>query len=596
MGQTAAFGDDVPRTIGGYELLAPIGEGGMGRVFLGRRQVVGGVVRHYAIKLLHSNLRADDLVAQQLLDEAKLAAHIAHPNVVQVIDGGEDDGHVFVAMEYVEGVTLARLVRHAIELGRPIPLGIVACVISDALAGLHAAHEAVGDDGMPLGIVHRDFSPQNILVGADGIAKLTDFGIAKAISRIGGTATGIVKGKVSYLSPEQALGHSLDRRSDVWAAGVVLWESLARQRLFNESTDTAALLAIVSGPGARRPSSVWPEVPPAVDDVVLAALERDREARIRDAEELRQRLVHAVGIEHRVAHHVEVSNYVASLVADRRATIEQQVALTISSEESAGPKSAVRSLPRGRLVTLPLDEVPDEDDETVPDGAGGLDFGMTADSEPSPDSVPTAAEGQGSRSRDSVPTAAEGQPARPPTTAAPKRANGAMVALGVSVAVVAIAVLVAFAGQDDVREAEAGLARPAPAIPAPTATIVEVHIVADEPIAQISLGGSHRLLPEPRRAITVPLDREVGETALEIVAIAEDGRKATGALAKGQARIELTFPEPLPEDDEIEPDEPVEPAPKVPAFRPRPRPTGKRKTKKGKPKPDGPGLGPSPYK
>ncbi|MEQ9319291.1 MAG: serine/threonine-protein kinase, partial [Polyangiaceae bacterium] len=294
MSQAAHLGDDVPRTIGGYELLAPIGEGGMGRVFLARRAIVGGIRRNYAIKLLHSNLRAERDVADQLLEEAKLAAHVTHPNVVQVLQGGEEDGHVFVAMEYVEAVTLASLVRHALSLERPIPLGIVARVINDALAGLHAAHEAVGQDGKPLGLVHRDFSPQNILVSADGIAKLTDFGIAKAISRIGGTATGIVKGKVAYLSPEQAMGHSLDRRSDVWAAGVVLWESLARRRLFDESTDTATLLRIVSGPRVAPPSSQWPEVPPAVDEVVLAALERDRGARIHDAEELRQRLVQAV--------------------------------------------------------------------------------------------------------------------------------------------------------------------------------------------------------------------------------------------------------------------------------------------------------------
>ncbi|MCA9625632.1 MAG: serine/threonine protein kinase, partial [Myxococcales bacterium] len=206
MALTAPFGDDVPRTIDGYQLLAPVGEGGMGRVFVAERSVVGGVARRYAIKLLHANLRAEREVADQLLAEAELAAFVAHPNVVQVIGGGEAKGHVYVVMEYVDGVTLADIVRHAIRRERPVPLPIVARILSDALSGLHAAHEARGADGAHLGIVHRDFSPQNILVGSDGIAKLTDFGIAKAITRIAGTATGIVKGKVAYLSPEQAMG------------------------------------------------------------------------------------------------------------------------------------------------------------------------------------------------------------------------------------------------------------------------------------------------------------------------------------------------------------------------------------------------------
>lgn len=578
MPQAAHLGDDVPRTIGGYELLAPIGEGGMGRVFLARRAIVGGIRRNYAIKLLHSNLRAERDVADQLLEEAKLAAHVTHPNVVQVLQGGEEDGHVFVVMEYVEAVTLASLVRHALSVERPIPLGIVARVISDALAGLHAAHEAVGQDGEPLGLVHRDFSPQNILVSADGIAKLTDFGIAKAITRIGGTATGIVKGKVAYLSPEQAMGHSLDRRSDVWAAGVVLWESLARRRLFDESTDTATLLRIVSGPRVAPPSSQWPEVPPAVDEVVLAALERDRGARIHDAEELRQRLVQAVGLEHRLAHHVEVADYVAGLIGERRQRIELDVERLLEADEVT-PTSAVRPVPRPAprppQKTLPMDLLEDVEDPESDDGEPAT----------APDAPSSLRVRQGS------------SPAATDKPLKSVRATSPLLILCMWLAVVGLIAFVAF--RFATRQADAlvpSVSVPTVSIP-PPAPVLEVRVVADEPIAQLSLDGQHRLLPKPSDDIAVPLSTPVGEAGLAVVALTDDGREATGRVDAGQAVLELFFP---PADEEAgrsddEAAEKQEPKPATvrpirpvvrPPVAPKPRP---------KDKPKAPGLGPSPY-
>lgn len=360
MSAAAPTEGDFPKTIADYELVAPIGTGGMGRVYLARREVLGGVVRNFAIKLLHQNLRDEATVAAQLLDEAKLAARINHPNVVEVVGGGTDGEHVYVAMEYVAGVTLADMVRYALHKGEPIPPGIVARVVCDALSGLHAAHEARDETGRLLGLVHRDFSPQNILVSGEGVSKLADFGIAKAIDRIGGTATGVVKGKVSYLSPEQALGKPVDRRSDVWSAGVVLWESLVGQRLFGAENDTATLLEIVSGHVPPTPSSRRPDLGPAIDEVVSAALVRDRNARVADAHELRDRVIAAWRVEHDVADPREVARYVAPLIEPklvaRRLVIEQlerqddAPTSVIRPITSLSPESAPGAPNNGRMV------------------------------------------------------------------------------------------------------------------------------------------------------------------------------------------------------------------------------------------------------
>ena len=417
-------------------------------------------------------------------------------------------------------------------------------------------------------------------MSADGIAKLTDFGIAKAITRIGATATGIVKGKVAYLSPEQAMGHSLDRRSDVWAAGVVLWESLARRRLFDESTDTATLLRIVSGPRVPPPSSQWPDVPPAVDEVVLAALERDREARIRDIEELRQRLVQAVGIEHRLAHHVEVADYVAGMIEERRANIDHQVERLLEADEIT-PTSAVRPVPRPPQKTLPMDLL----DDIVVDPASD-------DGEP-----PTAPEAPSSLRERGAPA----RPVRPvPRKERRSRATSPVLILSMWLVVVGLVAVAAF--RFATREpAVLGAAITVPRVTMPTAEpVLEVRIVADAPIAQLSLDGQHRLLPEPSDDVAVPLSAPVGDAGLEVVAMTSDGRKTTGIVDAGQTRLELSFPAAPDEDaatEEEEAEEVAKPAtvlPVRPIARP-PKPAAGPSPPTVKPKPKAPGLGPSPY-
>lgn len=266
----------------------------MASVYLARAAGPQGFERDVAIKIIHPHLREHAEMSHDLLEEAKLAARIRHPNVVSVLEADRDEasGLVYLVMDYVEGDTLSYVLRMARSvspklLAPPIALKLMA----DALAGLHAAHELTSPTGDPLNVVHRDFSPQNILVGLDGVARLTDFGIAKAHGRAALTQTGFVKGKVCYMSPEQARGDELDRRSDVWAAGVVLWELLAGRPLFDHRDEMKIVMQLISEEPLPRLRTIRPEIPAALDDAVAAALTRDRSARLASAKELRDAVV-----------------------------------------------------------------------------------------------------------------------------------------------------------------------------------------------------------------------------------------------------------------------------------------------------------------
>ncbi len=291
-----------PERVARYELLLPIGTGGSATVYLARapllradeRAVPGdGVFREVAVKLMHPKLDAGEgEYAGELMDEARIVAAIRHPNVVSILEVGDAPEGVYLVMDYVQGDTLSGLIRALLAAKRQLPLDIAARVLADALLGLHTAHELKDAGGKPLELVHRDFSPQNLLVGVDGVTRLTDFGIAKVTGRMSGTASGVVKGKVGYMSPEQALGEKLDRRSDIWAAGVVAWELLAQRRLF-EGEDAAVLLSIVSTdpPDVR---SAREDCPPACAAVIARALSRDRARRYETALELRDALLDAL--------------------------------------------------------------------------------------------------------------------------------------------------------------------------------------------------------------------------------------------------------------------------------------------------------------
>lgn len=306
----------MPSRVGRYELLAPIASGGMASVYLARARGVGGFEREVSLKLTHAHLRESPDFGAVLVEEAKLAGRIRHTHVVSVLDVGEDPLGYYLVMDYVEGDTLHGLQRtHLAERREPLPRGFGMRVLLDALAGLHAAHELRGDDGELLGLVHRDFTPQNVLVGTDGVAKLADFGIAKATSRGGHTATGVIKGKARYMSPEQARGRPVDRRCDVWAAGVVAWELLAGRKLHDNVDDVPLLLRVVTEPPLKlRAAGV--AVSSELEAVVASALEMDPERRCPTAAELARRLSDAFTRTDRL----EEAGRVGALVTDLAGT------------------------------------------------------------------------------------------------------------------------------------------------------------------------------------------------------------------------------------------------------------------------------------
>src|SRR5262245_34519927 len=213
-----------PERLGRYEVLLPIASGGMATVYLACSTGMAGFEREVALKLTHAHLRDSPEFVTALIDEARLAGRIRHPNVVSVLDVAEDPEGLFIIMDYIEGESLAGLQRILRKRDIRMPLDVALRILDDILEGLHAAHELTENDGSPMHLVHRDVTPHNVLVGLDGISRLTDFGVAKAVTRLTQTASGLVKGKVAYMAPEQAEGTELDRRCDVWAAGVVAWE------------------------------------------------------------------------------------------------------------------------------------------------------------------------------------------------------------------------------------------------------------------------------------------------------------------------------------------------------------------------------------
>lgn len=315
---TASFQTPFPDSVGKYELLLPIGTGGMATVYLARSTGAGGFEREVALKLVHAHLRADEDSKAQLLEEAKLAARIRHPNVVPVSEVDEDPFGIFLVMDYVEGDTLSGLARATKNSVRKLSRPLMARILNDALLGLHAAHELTNSTGAPVNLVHRDFSPQNILLSIQGITRLGDFGVAKSADRVVRTKTGLIKGKISYMSPEQARGHDVDRRCDVWAAGVVAWELIAGRRLHDAEDDVSTLLSIVTGHPPRL-SEVCDDIPKALDEALAWALTPDVERRCPTAETFRQRLEAAWNTADGIATTQELAEFVTAVTREKLA-------------------------------------------------------------------------------------------------------------------------------------------------------------------------------------------------------------------------------------------------------------------------------------
>jgi serine/threonine protein kinase len=336
-----------PTRIGRYRIYEAIGSGGMASVHFGTFGGPAGFARTVAIKRMHPHLAKDPEFVAMFVDEARVAARIQHPNVVATLDVLAAADELLIVMEYTQGESLAQLMRLNIGRARRISPAVACAVAADVLAGLHAAHEATDDRGRPIGIVHRDVSPDNVLVGADGSARVFDFGVAKAVGRLQVTREGQVKGTIAYMAPEQVRGGAVDRSADVYSVAVVLWEMLTGRKLFDGDRDADIVENILFG-AVDAPAAVAPQVPEQLNGVVLRGLSRKPADRFPTARDMARALREAV----RPASASEVGDWVQS-IAGETLRMRTEVIGRIERESTEAPTESPMALPAPSDVTKP---------------------------------------------------------------------------------------------------------------------------------------------------------------------------------------------------------------------------------------------------
>lgn len=329
-----------------YELLIELAAGGMGSVYVGRQRGAGGFERVVAIKRMHPHLVRDADFALAFHEEARIASMIHHPNVVNVVDVYEDAGEHLIVMEYIEGTSVNGLLMGARREKLRIPRAVAVRVAIDALHGLHAAHEQRNIDGAPLMIVHRDVSPQNILVGVDGSVRLTDFGIARAVERSVHTSTGQLKGKLRYMSPEQALGQPIDRRADVFALGIVLWEMLSGDRFYQGDSELDVLRSVAEGRIAPL-RQYDPAFPAVLEQIVGYALAPNMDHRFATAQDFAVALERYALDARDTATSADVAELVNRLEGGRVEKRRRELKEALAGKRTLGP----RGLPAVQLGT-----------------------------------------------------------------------------------------------------------------------------------------------------------------------------------------------------------------------------------------------------
>ena len=346
------------RRIGRYALHGELASGGMAAVHLGRLLGPVGFSRTVAIKRLHAQNARDPEFVAMFLDEARLVSRIKHPNVVPTLDVVTLEGEVFIVMEYVHGAPVSRIMMALGKRKERMPVNTAVGIALGMLEGLHAAHEAKNEDGRPLGIVHRDVSPQNVIVGADGVTRVLDFGIAKAAERLQQTEDGSFKGKLGYMPPDVLSGAQVDRRADLWGVAVVLWEMLVGKRLFFNSESPHALVRMivegeVMAPGTRREG-----VSKDLDEVILKALSKDPNDRYQTAREFALALEDAA----RPLSSRAIGEWLNVLMADelqqRAETIEQIERATKLHPPSLGTVRTMALTESGQAATLASSQPP----------------------------------------------------------------------------------------------------------------------------------------------------------------------------------------------------------------------------------------------
>ena len=364
----------TPLIVGRYAIFDRIAAGGMATVHFGRLVGEVGFTRTVAIKRLHAHFASDHEFVSMFIDEARIAARVRHPNVVQTLDVGAIDGELFVVMDYVVGEPLSRLFRGASASGKLLDPGLVARIMVDVLHGLHAAHDAKNEAGEALEIVHRDVSPQNVLVDVDGISRVLDFGVAKAVGQVHTTRKGELKGKIAYMAPEQLLGEDVTRRTDVFAASIMLWELLVGHRLFGGSSEGEIVRKVLEVE-VTPPSERAPSLSPAIDALVMRGLAREPSERYASAADMAEAIEACIPLMSPRAVGAWVREQAAEGLAERAsvvAKIESGTTVVPTPDDSkriAAETEAARAAALSALLADPQERVTDLSDGSPP-GSG----------------------------------------------------------------------------------------------------------------------------------------------------------------------------------------------------------------------------------
>ncbi|HEY0097198.1 MAG TPA: protein kinase, partial [Archangium sp.] len=400
---------DRGRRIGKYEIVTRLSIGGMAELFLAFTAGPGGFRKFVALKQILPDIQKNEHFVRMFLDEARITAALAHANIGQVFDLGEEDEELYLAMEFIAGQNLEQILQASLKQQRPLPLGFSARVVRDACLGLHYAHSYTDPSGKPRPVVHRDVSQKNVMVTFDGHVKVIDFGIAKAKGRLGRTQVGMVKGTTGYMSPEQVHGAELDGRSDLFCMGIILHELLCGRRLFAGTHEGEVMLKIAEG-AVPSPSSLNPRVPQAVADVVMRALAREPQGRFASGREMARAIEAACGAE--LFHEEQLAAVMRELFEDK---IQKTRALLDSENGSEGEGNT------GQFGTVPGGAITEEVTARIPRAPViAAPESRSRSAKPPSGQVPPAPKPAGRR-----PTAS---PADPVPTAAPTRAPSARIA------------------------------------------------------------------------------------------------------------------------------------------------------------------------
>ncbi len=372
------------RRFGAYTLVKKLATGGMAEIWLARQRGLAGFNRFVVIKKILSHLAEQKTFRDMFLDEARTCAALSHPNIVQVYDLGRVDESYFIAMEFISGENLAAIAWRGMKRSHPFPPYYAARVIADACKALHYAHHLKGTDGHPLHIVHRDISPQNILVTYEGEVKIVDFGIAKAASKSEVTKTGMLKGKFSYMSPEQCLGSAVDNRSDIFALGILLYELCTGKRLFKHESELM-ILEMITKRSVVAPSQVAASISAGLEDIIMKALEKDPRRRFQNSQEMQFALEEYLRDEGHQTTNADIAAYMRGLFADKieekrklkeiasRDDFEEVYGQETSDPGINGKRVTVRGLApsqvRARMGTAAGSMLPDESAPRVIPGA-----------------------------------------------------------------------------------------------------------------------------------------------------------------------------------------------------------------------------------